>query len=101
MEEYHPISLYNVKYKILTKVLANRLKKVMPNIISQNYDVFLQGRQIYDGIIVVHKIIHSAKERKEPTILIKIDLMKAFDRVSWDSLLDCLEAFGFGKLWQT
>lgn len=85
MEDFHPISLCNVKYKILTKVLANRLKKILPRIISPNQDGFVKGRQILDGIIVVHGTIHSAHQRKDPRVIIKIDLSKGYDRVSWDA----------------
>lgn len=100
MEDFRPISLCNVKYKILSKVLANRLRETLPGIISPNQDGFVKGRQITDDIIIVHETLHSTLHRKEAGMIIKTDMSKAYDRVAWDCLLDCLEAFGFGKVWR-
>lgn len=100
LEDFRPISLSNVKYKILTKVLANRLKKILLGIISPNQDRFVKGRQITDGIIVVHETVHSAHQRKEPGMIIKIDLSKAYNKVSWEWLMECMEAFGFEDKWR-
>jgi hypothetical protein len=62
-DKFHPISLCNVIYKIITKVIANRLKPILHSIISPEQGGFVEGRQILDGIIVAHETIHSLKTK--------------------------------------
>ena len=61
---FRPISLCNTGYKIITKVIANRIKKVLPRIIPENEGGFIQDRQIQDNIILVQEAIHSSCQRK-------------------------------------
>ena len=79
--KYIPIALCNVIYKIISKVIANRMKKLLPLIISLEKTGYVEGRQILDGIILTHEVIHSLKNNKEPGMLLKIDLSKAFDKL--------------------
>ena len=97
--KFRPIALCNVIYKIITKVIANRLKTVLPGIISPEQAGFVEGRQITDGIILVHETMHSIKERKIPGMMIKLDLSKAYDKINWDFLEKMMIAFGFDKEW--
>ena len=78
---------------MLTKVIASRLKRVMPKIISPNQCCFVPGRQGADNIIVAQDIIHSMRNKKgkKDFMVIKIDLEKAYDRVKWSFLLKCLK----------
>ena len=62
--KFCPISLCNVIYKIITKVIANHLKPILPSLISSEQSGFVEGRQISDGIILVHEILHSIKYEK-------------------------------------
>lgn len=64
MTQMHSISLYNVIYKVIAKLVTNRIKGVMPRLFSQNQSVFVAGRQIQDNILVVHEILHSLKVEK-------------------------------------
>ena len=82
--DYRPISLCNVIYKIIAKVLANRLKQVLPYIISPTQSTFVLGRLIIDNVLVAYKALHTMhghKKGKTRTLTIKLDISKAYDRV--------------------
>jgi len=76
------------RYKLITKVIANRLKLILPKIISENQGGFIQGRQIVDNFTLVQEAIHSSLFRKEQGMVIKLDLANAFDRVNHSFLLN-------------
>ena len=99
LEKFHPISLCNVILKIITKVIANHLKPLLPFLVSSEQMGFMEGRQILDGIILAHEMIHSLKKSKSPGMLLKVDLAKAYDKVDWDYLEEILTAFGFSHDW--
>lgn len=81
-----PISLCNVSYKIVTKVMTNKLKKSLPNMICPHQSSFVLGRQITSNILVYQEVLHSMKKKQGPVghMVIKIDLEKVYDRLSWD-----------------
>ena len=93
--KFWPISLCNVVLKMITKVMANRLKPILPKLVSPKQSRFVEGRQILDGIILTQEMIHSLKQTKMPGIMIKVDLAKAYDKVSWRFLREVLTTFGF------
>lgn len=66
----------------MTKVLANRLKIILPYPISKEQGGFFQGRQIVDGIIEMHEILHSTKNEGILDFFLKLDMQKAYDRVN-------------------
>eukprot|EP00253_Pinus_taeda_P004449 PITA_04449 len=99
-DKYIPIALCNIIYKITSKVIATRLKPLLPLIISPEQSGYVEGRQITDGIILTHEIIHSLKQTKKPGMLLKLDLSKAFDSLSWVYIQKILIAFGFAHSWE-
>jgi ribonuclease HI/exonuclease III len=92
---FRPISLCNTGYKIITKIIANRLKKILPKLIPENQGGFVHGRQILDNIILVQEAIHTSSKKSEKGMVVKLDLASAFDRVRHDFLLTVMGKFGF------
>jgi hypothetical protein len=78
---FHPISLCNSSYKILTKIIANQLKPLLPKLISENQGGFLKDKQITDNIVLVQEAIHSSKKSKAPGMVVKLDMVNDFDHV--------------------
>lgn len=84
MGQLRPISLCRFLYKIISKVLVNRLQPFMDGIISEQQSAFVLGRQIQDNIMVAHEVFHFLKHKKgglKSSVAIKLDLNKAYDRV--------------------
>jgi hypothetical protein len=88
---FRPISLCNVSYKIISKVNSNRIKPLLPKLISPNQGGFVEKRKIIDNIILVQEAIHSSKTRKQKGMIIKLDMANAFDRVNHRFLLVSLK----------
>ena len=94
-ERFRPISLCNASYKILAKILANKLKPFLGSLISPQQGVFVKGRHLIDNVIQVQEAIHSSFQRKEKGMIIKLDMKNAFDRVNLSFLYQVLLTFGF------
>ena len=97
IDRFRRISLCNTSYKILSKILATRLKKVMGRIISDTQGGFIARRQILDNIIIVQEAIHTSMEKKQQGMAIKLDMENAFDRVNHFFLFASMEKFGFSQ----
>jgi hypothetical protein len=100
--EFHPISLYNVIYKLIAKVLANHLKKVLGEIISPNQSAFIPNRLITDNIIIAFEALHTMDTRmkgRDGYMALKLDMSKAYDMVEWGFLEAILHKIGFANRW--
>lgn len=83
VNDHRPISLYNVSYKFISKLLANRLWTVLPKIISPFQSAFISQRDIHDNLLIAHEILStfSKKRTKVGYMAIKLDMKKAYDRI--------------------
>ncbi|GJY56796.1 putative RNA-directed DNA polymerase [Tanacetum coccineum] len=99
--EFRPISLIGCQYKIIAKILANRLSLVIPSVIGEVQMAYIKGRQIIDGPLIVDEIISWAKKYKKRLMFLKVDLEKAFDTLNWSFLFSIMEQMGFRRKWRT
>lgn len=102
MGDFRPISLCNVVYKLVSKVLANKLKVFLDSIISVNQSAFTPERLITDNILVAFEVFHYMKNlnKAEGFMAMKLDMSKAYDRIEWCFLEAILEKLGFDALWR-
>jgi hypothetical protein len=98
--EFRPIALLGSLYKLLSKVLANRLGKVMNSIISKNQSAFIKGRHLVDGVVVANEVVDLAKRSKRECPVFKVDFEKAYDSVSWSFLDYMMRRMDFGDKWR-
>eukprot|EP00253_Pinus_taeda_P030057 PITA_30057 len=94
-EDFRPISLCNSIYKIIAKVIANRIKPILSRHISMEQFGFLSGRQIHEAIGVAQEVMHSVKQKNKKGAVIKIDLSKSYDRINWLYIKLLLTHLGF------
>lgn len=100
MSNYRPINLCNLKYKLVTKVLANKLKIILDKFISQAQSAFILGRTITDNIMVGHESLHlidNRQSRNQGIAAVKLDISKTYDRVEWPFLRNMMVQLGFTR----
>ncbi|KAL6175962.1 hypothetical protein ACLB2K_052600 [Fragaria x ananassa] len=102
MTELRPIALCNVVYKIASKVLANRLKTFLADVISLEQSAFVPDRLISDNTLVAAELahyMHKLRRGKKGFMALKLDISKAYDRLEWDFLQKILLRLGFDPSW--
>lgn len=100
--DLRPISLCNVIYKVVSKVLSNRLRQVLPDLITPNQSAFMPGRLISDNILIAYEVTHFLLNKKEGNVgyaAIKLDMSKTYDRVEWCFLSQMMKKMGFADQW--
>jgi hypothetical protein len=102
MKDLRPISLCNVLYKMVSKLLANRLKECLGKCVSEEQSAFIEGRSICDNVLIAIEVIHALKRKTRGIrgeLALKIDISKAYDKVDWGFLRGMLERMGFANKW--
>ena len=100
LNDYRPISLIGCVYKIMSKVLANRLALVLPHLIDERQIAFLKGRHILHGVMIANEVLAEAKFKNNPCMVFKLDFEKAYDSVSWGFLNYMMMRMGFCERWR-
>ncbi|MCH80954.1 LINE-1 reverse transcriptase like, partial [Trifolium medium] len=93
--DFRPISLLDCLYKLVAKVLAARLARVVGELIPNTQSTFLKGRQLVYGVVVVNEVIDFSKKTGKEFLILKVDFEKAYDSVDWGFLDYMLQRFGF------
>lgn len=102
VNHFRPISLCNFSYKVISKIIVNRMKPLLPKCISPNQRTFVPGRLIQDNLMVAHEAFHHLKTKKSGRryeMAIKVDMNKAYDRVEWSFVRKVLLKMGFCLKW--
>ena len=97
--DYRPISLLNSSFKLLTKLLANRLQKKILDIVHANQYGFLKSRTIQDCVAWAYEYIHQVKQTGRPAVILKLDFAKAFDTIEHNAIIQILKCQGFDDRW--
>ncbi|XP_019434024.1 PREDICTED: uncharacterized protein LOC109340748 [Lupinus angustifolius] len=101
LNDFRPISLIGSIQKIISKLLAARIKKVIHLVISDCQSAFIKGRFIMDGVVVANEVIDQVKKkRRGDCFILKVDFEKAYDSVNWEFLIYMMERLGFCLKWR-
>ncbi|GJZ26683.1 RNA-directed DNA polymerase, eukaryota [Tanacetum coccineum] len=100
VKDFRPISLIGSIYKIIAKILSNRLVNVLGDIVNEVQSAFIAERQMLDGPFILNEILQWCTKKKKKTLIFKVDFEKAFDSIRWDFLDDVLKEFGFRCKWR-
>lgn len=99
IKQFRPVYLLNAIYKIITKVLTLRLTDVIGKVISPFQTAFIPERNILEGVVIIQEVLHELRISKTAGVIVKLDFVKAYDKVSWDFLEGVMRRKGFSESW--
>jgi hypothetical protein len=100
VKDFRPISLVHSFAKLITKTLANRLAPRLGELVSPNQSAFIKGGFIQDNFMLVQQTSRLFHQQRMSRLLLKLDITKAFDLVSWPFLIEVMQQLGFGQIWR-
>jgi hypothetical protein len=100
LNDFWPISLVGSLYKILAKILVNRLRQVIGSVVSEVQSAFVKNRQILDGILIANEVVDEANKSNKELLMFKVDFEKAYDSVEWGYLDEVMGSMSFSTLWR-
>jgi hypothetical protein len=86
IQQYRPICLLNVSFKVFMKVGTNRVTGIAESVVQPTQTAFMPGRHILEGVVILHETIHEFHRKKIDGVLFNIDLKNAYDKVNWNFL---------------
>jgi hypothetical protein len=101
VKDYRPISLVHSFAKLFSKIMANRLRRRLGDVVSTNQSAFVRGRSLHDNFILVRQVARKINQQRQSGVLLKLDLTRAFDSISWSFLFEVLRRMGFGERFLT
>ena len=91
--------MLNVSFKIFTKVLANKLTVVANKVTRQSQTTFMPGKNVLEGVVILHETIHELHKKKKNGVILKLDFEKAYDKVNWSFVQQTIRMKGFSPIW--
>ena len=100
-QHFRPISLCNTIYKTISKIMVNRLRPLLDQLISPVQSAFIPGRSIHENILLTHEVMHKFRKTKgkHAWVALKLDMEKAYDQLEWPFIRACLQQLGFHSKW--
>lgn len=99
IKDYRPISCCNILYKVVSKILANRLKVLLPELIEPNQCAFVKGRLLLENVLLATELVKDYhKQTIQPRSVLKLDISKAFDSVNWSFIINTLRPLGIPEM---
>jgi mannosylglycoprotein endo-beta-mannosidase len=99
IQQFRPICLLDVSFKIFTKVATIRLNTVADHVVRPSQTAFMQGRNILEGVVILHEAVHKLHTKKLNGVILKLDFEKTYDKVKWSFLQQTLRMKGFSPEW--
>ncbi|GJT12271.1 RNA-directed DNA polymerase, eukaryota, reverse transcriptase zinc-binding domain protein [Tanacetum coccineum] len=97
VNDFRPISLISILYKIIAKIISCRIALIIADIVDPVQSAFIKNRQILDGPMILNEVVHTLKRKKKKAMIFKVDIAKAYDTLSWDYLIFVIRFMGFGN----
>jgi mannosylglycoprotein endo-beta-mannosidase len=99
--DFRPISLVHSFGKLFSKLVANRLRTKLGDLVSFNLSAFVKGRCLHDNFLLVRQVARKLQQRKVKGVFLKLDIARDFDSLSWPFLFQVLTHLGFGVIFRS